>query len=1157
MPNPRTIAFPNYIPTKTTQADFSGGLGAVGAPHLIAPNEVAASTNIDYSLEWGGAPARRGNITYAWETGHGVNAINIQLIGRNYAVNTGVWVDGSIPWFAAADSGVTYTGSGTVGASPVSLASVTGYAGGSQGQVFPVFTSYQNYVYVANGTSAFRTNGTNTFDWIIPQADQPTVTMAQEALLNGGILACFTGTFTATEGTVTGSSTSTFFPDDVYLMTCTTGTGSRIVVIGTVSGTNAIGGFGTSTNWDSQVKFIIPPTGTAITSLAGTYTIGGAITFHQGWPGGDTSGGSGTYTATATVTETLNIGLYGSDYMLMGLPNQQNIVSISRDLAIGDTTFTNYWHFETTPTAIQDANTDPTSLLLAAQGTFGIDSQRTAMNFSRAAIVNPSRGNSVKGNSPIGRTVNKVTTNVTATPWAVARSDYQFIGTIPNPDFTNIQAVRVTIEYNTTGQSALLGGLITYGGQAWCLNDEVVGLSYYQTFARVENNVIVAEGAASLPSAPQKVQYAIGEITCPAVTNTSAGITHRVFYRSGGLLQDSYRVGSCTILSGTATIYDYNNPDLRIISNPSMKRFLWGTWPSPSAGTGLPGVNCVSQAWNDRIFLGVQANLYWTYPGQPTQINDDSQTIVGDTGDSIQGLIPYTNMVIVKQASVWELAGSIFEGTNQDWTLQKSGSRRGSAAPKTVIQTPYGVLLFSYDGISMYEQGYGIDRDLSWVYDKIGDLWKGTAATDPAGLKGRIPALNQTAIFNSCAAYMDEKVYLAVPTGTNTLPDTVFVLDVPRQKTWMFQYPFKINSLYWDRVNNRLMAGTDKGTIQELETGLVDDSTTNTASGISWSFTTRQWTTPTDLIYENLQIENVGTMTVSATVDNVALALNTFSNTAKTWTPCSIKGTIGDNFSFVVNGTMSGTRQEVFQTEWDMIPQAQKVTAFTTDFTDVPAENYVKTWLAELDILSTALSTKTVTATLLVNGTPLTLINGGTSTAIVGSPGAGRKIYELSLPNVTTAKTVQAIYNSSNSFRYFDTQYELETKPFEKYTWLVTYKKIGGATQADMLRFYAMDIEGTLTATVTATWIIDGTAFTTNTFTISTPNAGEESGVGRMYADQVPMPPGARGYLFQQQLTSAQPFRVWKAHVDVDRIGVKGLSRISLSGTPSPQEGRQ
>lgn len=1148
----RLQAVPEYLPTKTVQADFSGALNAVGAPHLIAPNEVQTSTNIDYSIEWGGAPARRGNTTYLWEVGQGVSSINIQLVGRNYAVSTGTWNDPAIPWFAMADSGVSYTGSGTNTLAPVTVASVAGYSGGAQSQVFPVLTQYGSYVYVGNGTSAFKHNGTNVYDWLLPQADTPTVTFAQQGTFTGtgnqaGAFIGYAGTLTATEGTVTASSTSSYFGNagGVTLTTATTGTGSRIVLQANT----------TTTNWENLITFLTLPTGTAITAGAGTYTLGGGIDFHQGWPSGDISGATGTYTATATATQTLSIGAYGTDYVLLGLLDQQSVVTVSKDLSIGDTTFTNYWHSETTPQSIKDATTDPLSLALAAGGLNTIYNQTQAINASRASVGVPTRGNVALPIAPYRKNAGKLGTDVVASPWAVARSDYQFIGTLPTPDFTNIQAVRITIEFNTTGKSIVVGGFATYGALGWCLNDQSSGISYYQTFARVENGVIVAEGAPSNPSPPTKAQYAYGLITVASNSNTTAGITHRVFYRTGGLLQDAYRVGSCTITaSGTGTIYDYANPDMVLLNRAvPLKRFLWSSWPAASAGSGLPGVNAVSEPWQDRLWVGVKNYLYWTYPGQPSQINDASQTVVGDQGDNIMGIIPWTSLVIVKQNSVYEMQGSIFEGTNQDWSLQRSGARRGCAAPKTCINTPQGILLFGYDGISLYRAGYGIDQDLSWVYDKIGDLWKGTAATDPAGFKGRIPAINQAAIYNSCAAYKDEKIYLAVPTGTNTLPDTMFVLDLPRQRVWMFTYPFKVNSLFWDRVGNRLMAGTDKGTVQQLEVGLTDATPPNVAGNISWSFKTRAWSTPTDLIYENLQVENVGTLTASAIVDGTGYSIGTFANTAKTWTPFSLQGTIGDAAYFAFNGTMSGTQQEIYQAQWDMVPQAPKVSFFETDFITVPSQNYLKTWLVDLDVLGTS----TVTATLLVDGTAIALTNGvGTSTTLTNANN-GKKWFEISVPNITNCKTVQAKYSSAQGkpFKYYDTEFEFEPKPFEKFTWLVTYKKIGGATQADMLRFYAMDIEGTLTATVTSTWIIDGSAFTTNTFTISAANAGEPSGVGRMYADQVPLPPGARGYLFQQQLTSAQPFRVWKAHVDIDRIGVKGLSRVTLTGTPTEQQG--
>jgi hypothetical protein len=251
--------------------------------------------------------------------------------------------------------------------------------------------------------------------------------------------------------------------------------------------------------------------------------------------------------------------------------------------------------------------------------------------------------------------------------------------------------------------------------------------------------------------------------------------------------------------------------------------------------------------------------------------------------------------------------------------------------------------------------------------------------------------------------------------------------------------------------------------------------------------------------------------------------------------------------SILFNGTQSGTQQELYQAHWEFIPQSQQVTYFITDQIPVPSENYIETWLFDGDLMGTA----TVSATLLVNGTALTLAGGGTSTALTATP---RKIFELTLPNITVGKTVQAVYRSTLPFKYYDTAFEFEPKPFEKTRWLVTYKRLGGATQMDMARFYAMDLEGTLTATITSTWFIDGSAFTTNTLTLGSTNAGEPTGIGRTYTDQISFPPDGRGYLFEQELSSSQPFRVWKAHLDIDRIGVKGLSRVSLAGTPIAKE---
>jgi hypothetical protein len=173
-------------------------------------------------------------------------------------------------------------------------------------------------------------------------------------------------------------------------------------------------------------------------------------------------------------------------------------------------------------------------------------------------------------------------------------------------------------------------------------------------------------------------------------------------------------------------------------------------------------------------------------------------------------------------------------------------------------------------------------------------------------------------------------------------------------------------------------------------------------------------------------------------------------------------------------------------------------------------------------------------------------------------------VYEIAPPNITYGKNISAVYTCSTltlvgtnfvsaptSFRHYNTNFEFEAKPYGKLAWLVTYKKAGGASQADMARYYAMDLEGMENGTVTNSWIIDGTLFSTDTLIFGSNSDAGENGVRvRNYMDRVPFPPGARGYLFQQEITSTQPFKVWRASLDFDRIGLKGLSRVTQNGSP-------
>jgi len=215
---------------------------------------------------------------------------------------------------------------------------------------------------------------------------------------------------------------------------------------------------------------------------------------------------------------------------------------------------------------------------------------------------------------------------------------------------------------------------------------------------------------------------------------------------------------------------------------------------------------------------------------------------------------------------------------------------------------------------------------------------------------------------------------------------------------------------------------------------------------------------------------------------------------------------------------------------------------FETDNVTVPSENFVKTWLAEVNPEG-----GTCTANIIIDG--VTIL----STNLVGNL---KKTYEIGLPNITVGKTVRATYTSTTPIKHYKTDWEFEAKPFGKLEWLVTYKKLGATTQFDMARFYAVDVEGTANTLLTNTWYIDGSVIGTDTITMTLSGIGTAS-TGRDYIDQIPFPPGQRGFLFQQLITSTNPFRVWRSHVQIERVGVKGFSRLTLAGTPTDRASMQ
>jgi hypothetical protein len=1341
------------------------GLNAQTPPHLLGETEAQSALNIDFSLERGAAAVRRGSAVITTFAGP-VHSIFKRY--ANYISDSTLYVfDGGTLW-----RGTVSTGSFT--------------AINTSGGVGPNIVSFGNYndeTYLVAGSGAMlKDNGTSVTEWIKQRPDAPTVTLSTLTPLALGTV------WVQTEG---GSSTYT----------------------GTATGTVESDTFRATFD-------LVLTTGTAAVDL--------------------TTNGSGAL-----------IGDYGIHFVDLRISDPSAIRKVSYDFAVGDSTFNTFWHGEI------DARNPGAAL---AEVTDLVEAQLNEGTTTDVAITETLRSQI----EAIVRTANRPPqSNISrqGTVFAsvgIPRSEFHLVGdyaggTAGTNPWSQIYKMRVIVEGTKSGVVVEAANAQINGAQGYPLNDIEVGYTWWQTWVSVDTNSrVTGESAPSPASSRYHVQNGRAVIvTTSTATGTRHGITHSVIYRQGGYMNDAYAVGTLTYTStgtgaGTATFTDTIN-DIQALSNGVV---MLRNVHSRSSIPGEISYIC-AEPFYDRALISYENVLMWSLPGKPDAFPRDSYAMVSHRGDEVQAIIPWSpGAVIVNRDSVYEFHGNVFEGADNDWVLQRTASRRGCKAPRASIKTPYGIPLLDYDGLSLYIPGQGVDKPLEWVSEQIGDAWRGNSAADPAALKGsRVPAINFGQIINACAGFADDKLYLGIATGTNTYNDTVFVLDFRAQQCWWYTYPFNVQSLFWDFLDNKMFAGgaygTASGALVRIDVGVNDIAGTSTG-GIPWRIVTREWTSPEDSRLENLAIEYYGTVTASMYANQVAFAVGSATSSVRGYTIPGLfdnSGTAVNNAYALLTGTQSGDRTVIYGYVFDSLPEPAKVPFFRTHYEMGGAETD-KLWdVAYFDLEYYGSATTSVSGTTTTTSTPsvlaVTFVDGsavmtntisatdtarhvymyafpaeiygrvaystlssppsrfklweaqfqgrveppkinywrtdiesleericdgfdvdlnpnGTVTGIVyvdntatftGTfTGTKRQSYTFALPNETYGRTIYVSYTGSGlkhyktwfhmreepdrwtnfvtsrvtgeeqlfdhwwvdinclggtclstmmvdgsavgtytntgsfrrnivhsfppdiygrswyvthnaqgtstggRFKHFETQaigtpepprvdndqqifppvpaenylktwvaelnplgtctgtlyadgtaistatftgtirqsynvgidlsavsmallsgralevrynaaaggvlkhykttFETETKPFGKSTWAITYKKIGGASQLDMGRFFAMELEpgrtaGTYnTATITSVWDTDlGTAQATNTFTVST----------RTYLDRVSFPPGVRGRLFQQRVLSNTPIMVWRSSLDMERIGVKGLTRTTVPGTPNEQ----
>lgn len=1051
--------------------NFSGGVNASRPAHLIPEDQVASATNIDFSIERGAARPRRGYGTFIPTSG-------TQHFGmfKSYGADAGTYS--------------LYSYNQGTATSSVGVTRVNGVTTNAYTQIAPAlntsgqFAKYRSRTYIASGHSLYKDDGSSTTEWIkqVPLAPKITVNTAPAiSIITGGTVSNvlegtanpFGGTNTITNDAVTGRATV------LNVATINLGTNSGNVVSATNGIIYANVGFSDPQNvYRVSIDFALD----AIT-VAGTATSTSTVT-------------NGTTTSTLTTT----------------------------DFAI-TTGFQNYWHGEYLPNigrSLTQSYPSADQLSAAAQQVNGV--ALTAPQIANLqSVIN---SNQTTPQTNIGFAGN-VLSNL-----AIPISDFNYVGTWTGTGdpWQGLTGVRITIESYVTAMVSYIANVTEVGDAGHQLTDMNIGYTWYETFAELDSaGNFIGESAASPATGPLKMISAnatVVDTSTPTGSSTN-GITHIITYRQGGYAQTPYAVNTRTI--GSATFTDSMSDLTSLLINTPLTINV-----AKQADFGNVTI-AGAEAFYDRIYVGDnsanQWRLRWSQVGRPDQfITTNTALVSPDAGDNMTGIVVWPpGLVIVNWKSVYELTGSVFEGPFADYTFQRASCRRGSVAAGCLIKTPHGIPLLNWDGITMYQPGAGIDVDLPWVTEQIGDAFRGAGGFDPAALDyTRVPAINGS-LTSAYATYKEGKLYISASTGTNTFNDTVYVLDFNTQKCWWYQYQNvgvsgqPINSLYWDFVNSTIYAGGTAGILQ-LENFVTEQAGTGT-SAVPWNFQTRAWTTPTDALVENLAVEYIGgPFGVNAIYDNTAtITVGTCSSLpggtgVKTYAHLPLNGLVTNNLSFqfqqltgsnttTTSGTTTttitssafGPHTAVYGLTFDSIPHPQKVHFYQTDYDDNshPGDKLWDVEFHDIGMLqaNTPLNqgTGTVTSTVSATGTvtAVTFVDGVavmTNTILgTGTPSAGRNIYTFSFPAETYGEIAYTTYTSTTSgtqtastmglFKVWEHRYSARNEPPKVTVWRTTIESLDEAI-CD-----AFDVDINPNGTVLGTCFVDGVPLMTATIT--------------------------------------------------------------------------
>lgn len=237
------------------------------------------------------------------------------------------------------------------------------------------------------------------------------------------------------------------------------------------------------------------------------------------------------------------------------------------------------------------------------------------------------------------------------------------------------------------------------------------------------------------------------------------------------------------------------------------------------------------------------SRVRFSHPGEPEDYRTNDYFDVGaDDGDSVTGLCSLHNQLFIfKNRSVWMLSGY----DSNTFQLTKVTDSAGAVSQEAICRNENDV--FFYDAargvfrLTPSPRGVAI-ADTTWMWDKILPII--TDHTIPPAYSAKV-----------CIAWIDARLWVAVPWLTSTVPKRMFVWDPScgREGAW---YPYEFGApsatleigpmLEWRPPSVQpllLMTGNDCKDVFQLEVSLTatTDDVAHGSTGAPQSYFRTAW----------------------------------------------------------------------------------------------------------------------------------------------------------------------------------------------------------------------------------------------------------------------------------------------------------------------------